>query len=297
MELTVVGCSGSVSGPDSAASCYLLQGPYQGRRFSLVLDLGPGAFGALYRYLDPADVDAIGLSHLHPDHCLDVCGFHVASRHSPTAPWSPVPLYGPAHTLARLDRAYAPDGEPGADAGLAASFQVRRWAADQQIGPWRVSTLRVAHPVEAYALRLTGPDGATVVYTGDTGPLRELAAFARGADLLLAEAAFVEAPDLPAGMHLTGRQAAELAAAAGVGRLVLTHIPPWHDSARVLAEARPHFAGPLVLARPGARYVVAAGLDERSAEPFVPRTRRLGIRVDVSDVADALHHLEGPDAS
>ena len=78
MKLTVVGCSGSVSGPESPASCYLVQAPYEGRTFSLVLDLGPGAFGALYSYLDPPSVDAVGLSHLHPDHCVDLCALYVA---------------------------------------------------------------------------------------------------------------------------------------------------------------------------------------------------------------------------
>ena len=65
MKLTIVGCSGSLSGPDSAASSYLVQAPYQDRTFSLLLDFGPGAMGALYRYLDPRELDAIALSHLH----------------------------------------------------------------------------------------------------------------------------------------------------------------------------------------------------------------------------------------
>ena len=95
MKLTIVGCSGSLSGPDSAASSYLVQAPYQDRTFSLLLDCGPGAMGALYRYLDPREVDAIALSHLHADHCLDLCGYYVAARYSPTAPWPRRPVYGP----------------------------------------------------------------------------------------------------------------------------------------------------------------------------------------------------------
>ena len=83
MKLTVVGCSGSISGPDSPASSYLVQAPYDNRTFSLLLDFGPGAMGALYRYLDPREIDAIGLSHLHADHCLDLCGYHVAACYSP----------------------------------------------------------------------------------------------------------------------------------------------------------------------------------------------------------------------
>ena len=115
MELTVVGCSGSVPGPESPASSYLVRAPHEGRTFSLLLDLGPGAFGHLHRYLDPAELDAVALSHLHPDHCLDVCALYVAARYSATAPWPRIPLYGPTGTRARIVRAYevaAPGGGP-----------------------------------------------------------------------------------------------------------------------------------------------------------------------------------------
>jgi ribonuclease BN (tRNA processing enzyme) len=88
MKLTVVGCSGSLSGPDSPASSYLVQAPYENRTFSLLLDCGPGAMGALYRYLDPREIDAIGLSHLHADHCLDLTGYHVAACYSHLCPSS-----------------------------------------------------------------------------------------------------------------------------------------------------------------------------------------------------------------
>ena len=262
MQLTVVGCSGSISGPGSPASCYLLQAPYEGRSFSLVLDLGPGAFGALHRYLDPRTVDAYGFSHLHPDHCLDLCAAYVAARYSPTAPWPRQPVYAPVGAGERLARAYdvpaagaGPD-EPGP--GIAAHFDYRVWAASQQIGPFAVSTVRVAHPVEAYAVRVQepAPGGGSLVFSGDTGPSAALVELARGADLLLVESAFLAGPDLPAGVHLTGAQAAEAGARAGVGTVLLTHIPPWHDPEQVLAEATPHFPGPVALATTGARWSV-----------------------------------------
>ena len=94
--------------------------------------------------------------------------------------------------------------------------------------------------------------GGTLVFSGDTGPCDALVELARGVDLLLVESAFLERPDNPAGLHLTGRQAAEAGQAAKVGAVVLTHIPPWHDRDQVLAEATPHFAGPVSLAVPGA---------------------------------------------
>ena len=260
MHLTVMGCSGSTSGPDSPASSYLVQAPYQDRTFSLLLDLGPGSFGQLYRDFHPRQVDAIGLSHLHPDHCLDVCGFYVAARYSqPGSPWPGIPLHGPVGTRERIRAAYEVPGvvgEPGP--GIGDHFDFRTWRPEQQIGPFRVRTARVAHPVEAYAVRVTedGPDGGTLVFSGDTGPCPALVDLARGADLLLAEAAFLDGADNPPNLHLTGRQAAETAQEAEVGELVLTHIPPWHRADDVLAEARPHFAGPITLARPGRSFPV-----------------------------------------
>jgi len=260
VRLTVVGCSGSTSGTLSPASSYLVQAPHQGRTFSLLLDLGPGSFGHLYRYLDPREIDAIALSHLHPDHCLDVCGFYVAARYSvPGSPWPGIPLYGPAGTRERIRAAYevpGPAGEPGP--GIGDHFDYRTWLPEQQVGPFRVSTARVAHPVEAYAVRvvLDGPDGGTLVFSGDTGPCPAVVELAGGADLLLAEAAFLDGAANPPGLHLTGRRAAEAAQQAGVGQLLLTHIPPWHQPEQVLAEARPHFAGPVALAEPGGSWDV-----------------------------------------
>ena len=258
MHLTIVGASGSVSGPLSPASSYLVQAPHEGRTYSLVLDLGPGSFGALYRYLDPADIDAVALSHLHPDHCLDLCGLYVAGRYAPTALWRRIPVYGPAGTPERLQRAYEVTGagEPGLS--IAEWFDHRVWTDEQTIGPFTVVVVRVAHPVEAYAIKVTEdvPGGGRLVFTGDTGPTPVLADLARGADVLLSEAAFLSGTDNPPDLHLTGAQAAEIADRADVGLLVLTHIPPWHDPERVLAEARRVTCRPVELAAPGVRWRV-----------------------------------------
>lgn len=258
LQLTIVGASGSVSGPLSPASSYLVQAPYQGRTFSLLLDLGPGAFGALYRHLDPAELDAVALSHLHPDHCVDLCGLYVASRYAPTAPWPRIPVYGPAGTAQRIARAYEVVGgtEPGPS--IAEWFDYQVWAPEQTVGPFTLRTVRVAHPVEAYAILVgeNAPRGGTLAFTGDTGPTPVLAELSRGVDVLLAEAAFLTGPDNPPDLHLTGAQAAAIADEAGAALLVLTHIPPWHDPEVVLAEARRVRRGPIEVARPGMRWTV-----------------------------------------
>ncbi|MBB5079868.1 MBL fold metallo-hydrolase [Nonomuraea endophytica] len=250
MKVTIVGCSGSFPGPDSPASCYLLEA----EGFRLLLDFGSGALGALQRHIDLYDVDAICLTHLHADHCLDLCGYHVARTYGPAAPYPKVPVYAPRDASRRLAAAYGMPEEPG----LETAFDFVALAPGSfEIGPFTVTAGRVNHPVETYGFR-AAHGGRSVAYSGDTGESEELVRLADGTDLLLCEASFLEGPDLPRGLHLTGRQAAEHAAKAGVGRLVLTHLVPWHDRLRVLDEATAGgFDGPIELARSGAVYELA----------------------------------------
>ena len=99
-------------------------------------------------------------------------------------------------------------------------------------------------------------DGRTLAYSGDTARCDALSEQAAGADLFLCEASFLSGHDEPPGIHLTGAEAGEVAAGAAVGRLLLTHIPPWYDPQTVLAEAMGTFSGPLELARTGHVYDV-----------------------------------------
>lgn len=252
MRLTIVGCSGSLPGPESATSCYLLEAPYDDRTFRLLLDLGSGALGPLQQYADLESIDAVALSHLHADHCLDLCGLYVFRKFRPDGPLGPLPVYGPEGTADRMARAYDLDPEPG----MRAEFDFHVYPAEPfAVGPFTVSVAPVDHPPPAVALRIT--DGQrTLVYSGDTGPTAALAELASGCDLLLAEAAFLARPGNPAHLHMTGREAAVTADQAAAGRLVLTHIPPWYSRGDVLAEAVPHFSGPTELAEPGARFEV-----------------------------------------
>ena len=244
MKLTVVGCSGSGPGPKSPASSYLVQ--HDG--FTLLLDLGNGAFGPLQGFLDPAEIDAVFLSHLHADHCLDVAPFVVWHRYAGPQERSLVPLYAPVGAERRLALAYDMDGD-----GLTDVFDfIPVGPGAFSLGPVEVTLARTAHPVECYAIRLT-VEGRSLVYTGDTGPCERVVELARGADVLLAEAAHPPGPGLPGGLHLTGREAGEHAAAAGVGRLLLTHIPAWVDEIGQLFAASAVFPE-TELVRAGATY-------------------------------------------
>lgn len=250
MRLTVVGCSGSFPGPDSAASCYLVEAGGQ----RVLLDLGSGALGALARHMDIYDVDAVLLSHLHADHCFDLAGLYVARRYHPGGVSGRIPVYGPPGVADRMSTAYGVD-QPSA--GMRAEFDFHEWIDGDTyaVGALAVTVARVAHPVPCFAMRIEH-DGRSLVYSGDTGECGSLVSLARDADLLLCEASYVEGVDNPPDLHLTGKQAAEHATAARVGRLVLTHVPPWYDGEQAMSDARPAFVGPLDLARPGATYDV-----------------------------------------
>jgi len=111
--------------------------------------------------------------------------------------------------------------------------------------------------VETYGVRIAN-HGHTLAYSADTGVSPALVELARDADLLLCEASYPDDRPHPPDIHLTGRQAGEHACAAGVGRLVLTHlVTAWSDPDVLLAQARAAFAGPVELARPGAVYHLA----------------------------------------
>jgi ribonuclease BN (tRNA processing enzyme) len=139
---------------------------------------------------------------------------------------------------------------------MSAEFDFREYDGQPiRLGPFTITATRVVHPVPAYGLRVEA-DGRVLAYSGDTGPCTELVELARDADLLLAEAAFQEGVLNPTDLHLTGVDAGRAASKAEVGRLLLTHIPPWNDREVALAEARTTFDGSVELARCDARYDV-----------------------------------------
>ncbi|HNA98006.1 MAG TPA: MBL fold metallo-hydrolase [Marmoricola sp.] len=252
MKVTIVGNSGSYPGPGSAASCYLVSASAAGREYHLLLDLGNGALGALHRHLDPALVDGVLISHLHADHCMDLCGYYVLRKYHPDGAMPQIPVWGPKGTARRLARAYGLAKDPG----MGEEFDFRRYPdASFQLGPFTITARRVTHPVRAYSLRIEA-NGRVLAYSGDTGVCQSLVENSRAADLFLCEASFLESIDNPPDLHLTGAEAAQMASQAGVERLLLTHIPPWHDSSLVLAEARAAYSGTVSLAEVGRTYEV-----------------------------------------
>lgn len=265
MRLRIVGCTGSMSGPASAASCYLVQtegpDPVTGdvRTWNVVLDLGPGAFGQLWTHIDPRDVDAVVFSHCHADHIGDVISLHVHRRWGPGRGSAPLVVAGPEGLLERIRQI---DGV-GEEESYEGEFDLHTLGAGVplRVGPLTLTPSTAWHSVPGFGVRVEGPSeedpgrSATLFYTGDTDRCDTITAGMRGVDLLLSEAGFTTCDEVR-GIHMTGARAGAAATEAGVGRVVLTHIQPWTDPREVSADARSTWSGPLDLARVGREYVV-----------------------------------------
>jgi ribonuclease BN (tRNA processing enzyme) len=252
VKVTVLGCSGSVPGPDSPASGYLVEAD----GFRLLLDLGHGAFGALQQHVRPAEVDAIVVSHLHADHCIDLTAYVVALRYGgegyrAAGPQSRIPLIGPPGTKDRLGAAYDP---------LARKLKLQELfsfstPSPTELGPFALSFAPMNHPTPTSAVRIRHGD-RTLVYSADTGDSPELVTLAHAADLFLCEASFGPDEEYVPDLHLTARQAGEHAYKAGVDRLLVTHVPPWNSREVQAAAAAETFRGTVEIATPGAAFEV-----------------------------------------
>lgn len=248
MKLTILGCAGTFPGATSGCSSYLVEHD----DFRLMIDCGNGAIGALQRYGDLLDLDAVVLSHLHADHCVDLVGYAYARYYHPTEAAAPLPVWGPQGTDARIATVI---GSAHVD-WLDSVYDWRVYTAGTfEVGPFVLAARQMAHPIECYGLRVCA-GGRTLAYSADTGPCAALVDTAADADLFLCEASFLDGAANPPGVHLTGAQAGAAATAAGAHRLLLTHLVAWHDEAVVYGQAQETFAGALQLARAGASHDV-----------------------------------------
>lgn len=253
MRLTILGSSGGYSGPNNPTSGFLLEAG--GAR--LWIDAGHGTFSALQRVADYTRVDAILVSHVHADHCVDLYALNVALRFHEQGVLR-MPLYCPLEVWERVPLLFGDSAE--AQEGFHETFDFHPVAAGEtvEVANVRAGFLRTDHPNYCLAMRLETAEGI-LTYSADTGPGADLAGFARGSDLLLCEATYQEGL-AGAPVHLTARQAAETARRAGARDLVLTHVWPPFDPRRSVDEAR-SAAGDVRVewAAPGSAFDVSRG--------------------------------------
>jgi ribonuclease BN (tRNA processing enzyme) len=208
----------------------------------VLMDAGPGTFANLQRYVDPASIDAVILSHQHPDHWTDL--HSLATHRRLVMEGTPVPVYAPAGLAerARVEKSSVIAFHPVAHGGSVG------------IGSLTCMFHRTDHPVETLAVRIDG-GGRALGYSADTGPDWSLAELGTGLDLVLSEATYTCDHEGTA-QHMSGRQAGEQARMAGARRLVITHRWPTVSASALVAEAALAFGGSVEVAAIGKEFVL-----------------------------------------
>lgn len=218
---------------------------------AIVLDLGQGAFTRLAGLIEPSDLDAVVVSHLHPDHFIDL----VALRHYLRWEFEPsrrVRVIGPLGIDSRLDALHA---DPGFSATVLDVEPLAESVWD--VGGLVVEAARVTHTDDSYGFRVARSDGGPgLVYSGDCGRAEDLDALVRAGDTLLSEVSFGPGPTVPGAAHLDGPAVGALAARTAAGRVLLTHLQMGYDETATIESVRARFDGPVGFVWPGERYVI-----------------------------------------
>ncbi len=244
-SVTVLGSSSSTPRPGRACSCYLVRAGGT----AVTLDLGTGSLSNLRRYVAPEDLGAVIISHMHPDHFLDIIPMRYALRYGPRANERRVPLYLPPggdDLLRRMTSVFVE--EP--PVGFLDAYDVRTYDPERvlEIGPLRVRFAPTTHFVPTYAIRCDVED-AGVTYTADTALDARVAVLAKETAVFLCESTLL--PDAPEDCrrgHMSARDAGELARSAEARRLVLTHYNTETNPMQLLSEARSTFSGDTLVA-------------------------------------------------
>jgi ribonuclease BN (tRNA processing enzyme) len=233
LTLTVLGCSGTYPGAGGACSGYLVRSPGA----SLVVDLGAGTLANLQRHVAIGEVDAVVLSHVHPDHWLDLPVLRNAMRY--VLGIEGLPVYGTAETWLMAEVII---GE------LPPTLLWRNVDESSvvEVGDQVVRFSRTDHPVETLAVRVDA-GGRSLLYSADTGAGWDPGATGADADLMVCEASLRREHEGQV-QHLSARQAGKLARTLGAGRLVVTHVVPGVEPETQLDLAEHAFGGPVELA-------------------------------------------------
>jgi len=235
--------------PGAVGSAYLLTAGSA----ALLLDLGHGAFANLAGTIEPSTLTGVAISHLHPDHFIDL----VPLRHYLRYEFEPprrLQVLAPGALTSRLDALLA---QPGFSAE-ALDVSALSDGANHDFGDLRLEARKVTHTDDSYAFRVTSgavAGSAGLVYSGDCGRADDLRPLIRPGDILLSEVSFGLGPVSPGAQHLDAGDVGHLASETRVSRILLTHLLSGRDrSGTVAAVERASGGLPVQLVDPGDRF-------------------------------------------
>lgn len=225
MKLTVLGCLGAYPSKGEGTTGYLLES----EGYHLLLDAGSTTLIQLEKILDPLALDAVILSHYHHDHIADLGVLQYYWQLFPKqAERNVLPIYGHGEDSIHFNELTMAGVTEGHD-----YLQTKQL----ELGPFSVTFMKTIHPVTCYAMRFVeNSTGKIFVFTGDSGYLESFVDFAKDADLFLADT-YLFAGNERHKAHLTSQESGEIAAAAKVKKLVLTHLPQHGDLEQLKEEA------------------------------------------------------------
>ncbi|GAA4493843.1 MBL fold metallo-hydrolase [Actinoallomurus oryzae] len=250
LDLTVLGSATPYPSVDNPCSGYLVSSA--GTR--VWVDAGTGTLAELRRHVRLDELDAIWISHLHADHSADLLTAYYGALYADVRLAAPIPLYGPPGVADRLAHFLT---NTSTRSPVESAFAVDELHDGHQVrvGTLTLTSRAVAHGIPAFALRVeTG--GRSLVYSGDTAPCAGLTQLAEGCDVLLCEADSAQVTREEERVHHTPEEAGDTAAAAGPGRLVVTHVGPFLTPRQAVARASTRFDGPVEYAAPGATFSI-----------------------------------------
>ena len=244
LSVTVLGCDGSFASAGGACSGYLVRGG----GVALWLDCGPGTLANLQEHVDLDELDGVVVTHAHQDHWVDLLTYLTAIKH--VRKRTGVPVWSPQRVRDLCETV-------GGRISPALDWNVVKGGHRVALGGLAISFSRTDHGPETLAVRVDEAGGRSLGYSADTGPGWSLSELGPGLDLALCEATIPKESERTV-QHLSGRQAGHSAKAAGVGRLVLTHVQPGVDWEQQRRDASAVFHGPVDLASVGVTYEAGA---------------------------------------
>jgi ribonuclease BN (tRNA processing enzyme) len=229
MKLTVLGNNGPYPAAGSACSGYLLQSGAA----NILIDCGNGVLSNIQKIISLDELDAVILTHLHSDHISDmyVLKYAIQLRRKRGLYSKLLKVWAPAEPLEEYNRLDVKD-----------AFELEAITGDTRlvIGDMNITFSRMKHPSPDYAVSAEC-EGKRFVYSGDTAWNDDLVSFAKGADLLLLDAGFLEKDWSEDAPHMNAAQCGVAAAMAGAKKLLLTHFWPDYDLKDLVDEAAAKF--------------------------------------------------------